>query len=134
MRETSPGMGIEVLIPDFDGSDDRLRTVMDARPDILNHNLETVRPPPEAGPQARPLGSLACTSSAGPRRWRRDRLPVHTKSSLMVGPGRDADELTEAFEALRADDVDILTIGQYLRPSISTCRSSATTTPTSSPR
>ena len=43
MRATSPGMGIEVLIPDFDGSDDRLRTVMDARPDILNHNLETVR-------------------------------------------------------------------------------------------
>ena len=43
MRETSPGMGIEVLIPDFDGSDDRLRTVMDARPDILNHNLETVK-------------------------------------------------------------------------------------------
>ena len=43
MRERSPGMGIEVLIPDFDGSDDRLRTVMDARPDILNHNLETVK-------------------------------------------------------------------------------------------
>ena len=43
MRATSPGMGIEVLIPDFDGSDDRLRTVMDARPDILNHNLETVK-------------------------------------------------------------------------------------------
>ena len=43
MRETSPGMGIEVLIPDFDGADARLRTVMDARPDILNHNLETVQ-------------------------------------------------------------------------------------------
>src|SRR6185436_1809471 len=43
MRQRSPGMGIEVLIPDFDGSDDRLRTVMDARPDILNHNLETVK-------------------------------------------------------------------------------------------
>ena len=52
----------------------------------------------------------------------------------MVGLGETRDELTEAFEALREVDCDILTIGQYLRPSLSTCRSSATTTPTSSPR
>jgi lipoic acid synthetase len=117
MREMSPGMGIEVLIPDFDGSDDRLRTVMDARPDILNHNLETVRR------LQKPVRKRA--------RWERSLyvlrrakemaveigFAVHTKSSLMVGLGESRDELTEAFDALRAADVDILTIGQYLRPS-----------------
>ena len=117
MRERSPGMGIEVLIPDFDGSDDRLRTVMDARPDILNHNLETVKR------LQKPVRKRA--------RWDRSLYvlrrakemaveigyAVHTKSSLMVGLGETRDELTEAFEALRAVDVDILTIGQYLRPS-----------------
>jgi lipoic acid synthetase len=117
MRDRSPGMGIEVLIPDFDGSDDRLRVVMDARPDILNHNLETVRR------LQKPVRRRA--------RWERSLYvleqakhmageigyPVHTKSSLMVGLGETRDELTEAFEALRAVDVDILTVGQYLRPS-----------------
>ena len=118
MRERSPGMGIEVLIPDFDGSDDRLRTVMDARPDILNHNLETVRR------LQKPVRKRA--------RWDRSLYvlrrakemaveigyAVHTKSSLMVGLGETRDELQEAFEALRDNDVDILTVGQYLRPSM----------------
>jgi lipoyl synthase len=118
MRDTSPGMGIEVLIPDFDGSDDRLQTVMDARPDILNHNLETVRR------LQKPVRKRA--------RWDRSLYvlrrakemaieighPVHTKSSLMVGLGETREELQEAFEALRENDVDILTIGQYLRPSM----------------
>jgi lipoic acid synthetase len=118
MRETSPGMGIEVLIPDFDGSDDRLRTVMDARPDILNHNLETVkRLQKPVRKRARWDRSLYVLSRA------KDMAieigyPVHTKSSLMVGLGETRDELQEAFEALRANDVDILTIGQYLRPSM----------------
>ena len=117
MRQRSPGMGIEVLIPDFDGADDRLRTVMDARPDILNHNLETVKR------LQKPVRKRA--------RWDRSLYvlrrakemaveigyPVHTKSSLMVGLGETRDELQEAFEALRANDVDILTVGQYLRPS-----------------
>ncbi|MBA2374279.1 MAG: lipoyl synthase [Chloroflexi bacterium] len=117
MRERTPGMGIEVLIPDFNGSDEPLRTVMDARPDILNHNLETVRrlqrPVRKRARWERSLGVLdhakAMAHEIG--------YPVHTKSSLMVGLGETRPELTEAFEALRAVDCDILTIGQYLRPS-----------------
>jgi lipoic acid synthetase len=118
MRATSPGMGIEVLIPDFDGSDDRLRTVMDARPDILNHNLETVKrlqkPVRKRARWDRSLYVLARAKDMA----RGIGYPVHTKSSLMVGLGEQRDEMTEAFEALRAADVDILTIGQYLRPSL----------------
>ena len=117
MRDRSPGMGIEVLIPDFDGSDDRLRIVMDARPDILNHNLETVRrlqkPVRKRARWERSLYVLETAKSMA----RAIGYPVHTKSSLMVGLGETRPELTEAFEALRAADVDILTVGQYLRPS-----------------
>jgi lipoic acid synthetase len=118
LRDRSPGMGVEVLIPDFNGNADSLRTVMDARPDILNHNLETVRR------LQKPVRKRA--------RWDRTLqvlerakvfatdigYPVHTKSSLMVGLGETRDEMTEAFGALRAVDTDILTIGQYLRPTV----------------
>jgi lipoic acid synthetase len=111
-------MGIEVLIPDFDGSDDRLQTVMDARPDILNHNLETVRrlqrPVRKRARWERSLYVLRRAKEMATRIG----YPVHTKSSLMVGLGETRPELTEAFEALRVNDVDILTIGQYLRPSL----------------
>ncbi len=118
MRESSPGMGIEVLIPDFNGDEAALRVVMDARPDILNHNLETVRrlqkPVRRRARWDRSLGVLeharAMANDIG--------CPVHTKSSLMVGLGEERDELREAFVALREVDCDILTIGQYLRPSL----------------
>jgi len=118
MRESSPGMGIEVLIPDFDGSDDHLRTVMDARPDILNHNLETVRrlqkPVRKRARWDRSLYVLRrAKEMAGEIGY-----PAHTKSSLMVGLGETREELHEAFEALRDVDVDILTVGQYLRPTL----------------
>ncbi|MBM4408820.1 MAG: lipoyl synthase [Chloroflexi bacterium] len=117
MRETSPGMGIEVLIPDFNGIEMHLRTVMDARPDILNHNLETVRrlqkPVRRRARWERSLGVLA----AAKRDAEEIGYVVHTKSSLMVGLGETRAELTHAFEALREVDCDILTIGQYLRPS-----------------
>ena len=118
MRETSPGMGIEVLIPDFNGNDEALRVVMEAKPDILNHNLETVRrlqkPVRKRARWERTLGVLDHAKTMA----REIGYPVHTKSSLMVGLGEDRAELYEAFVALREVDCDILTIGQYLRPSL----------------
>jgi lipoic acid synthetase len=117
LRDAVPGMGVEVLIPDFNGEEAPLRAVMDARPDILNHNLETVerlqKPVRKRARWDRTLGVLerAKTYAA--------EIPyaVHTKSSLMVGLGETRDELSAAFVALREVDCDILTIGQYLRPS-----------------
>jgi lipoic acid synthetase len=117
LRERCPGMGVEVLIPDFNGQDAPLRAVMDAGPDILNHNLETVerlqKPVRKRARYARSRRVLeqakAFAAEAGHE--------VHTKSSLMVGLGEERDELSQAFRDLRAVDCDILTIGQYLRPS-----------------
>jgi lipoic acid synthetase len=120
LRRECPGMGVEVLIPDFNGAEAPLRTVMEAGPDILNHNLETVerlqKPVRKRARYARSLGVLErakayATELAG----RADS--VHTKSSLMVGLGEEREELSQAFRDLRAVDCDILTIGQYLRPS-----------------
>lgn len=118
IRLRSPLMGIEVLIPDFNGEEPPLRAVMDAGPDILNHNLETVRrlqkPVRRRARWDRSLGVLE-RAKAYAAEYGRD---VHTKSSLMVGLGETRPEMTEAFEALRAVDCDILTIGQYLRPTV----------------
>jgi lipoic acid synthetase len=116
LREACPGMGVEVLIPDFNGEDAPLRTVMDARPDILNHNVETVerlqKPVRKRARYDRSLGVLerakADAAAIG--------YPVHTKSSIMVGLGEERAELSQTFRDLRAVDCDILTIGQYLRP------------------
>jgi lipoic acid synthetase len=118
LRARVPGMGVEVLIPDFNGEEAPLRDVMAAAPDILNHNLETVRrlqkPVRKRARWDRTLGVLERAKVYAAEYGN----PVHTKSSLMVGLGETRDELTEAFEALRAVDTDILTIGQYLRPSL----------------
>jgi lipoic acid synthetase len=118
LRRRSPLMGVEVLIPDFNGEAAPLRTVMEAGPDILNHNLETVRrlqkPVRKRARWDRTLGVLE-RAKAYAAAYGKD---VHTKSSLMVGLGETREEMTEAFQALRAVDVDILTIGQYLRPTL----------------
>jgi len=118
LRERVPGMGVEVLIPDFNGEETPLRDVMAARPDILNHNLETVRrlqkPVRKRARWDRSLGVLERAKAYAAEA----PYAVHTKSSLMVGLGETRDELTEAFQALREVDCDILTIGQYLRPSL----------------
>jgi lipoyl synthase len=116
LRARCPGMGVEVLIPDFNGEEAPLREVMLAGPDILNHNLETVRrlqkPVRKRARWDRTLGVLERAKAYAQEYGH----AAHTKSSLMVGLGETRGELTEAFEALRAVDCDILTIGQYLRP------------------
>ena len=114
-------MGVEVLIPDFNGTDAPLRTVMEAGPDILNHNVETVerlqKPVRKRARYDRSLGVLVRPRSS-PARSAGATGTVHTKSSLMVGLGETREELSQTFRDLRAVDCDILTIGQYLRPSL----------------
>jgi lipoic acid synthetase len=117
LRARCPGMGVEVLIPDFNGQDEPLRTVMEAGPDILNHNLETVerlqRPVRKRARYRRSLQVLEHAKAFAGEIGH----AVHTKSSLMVGLGETREELRQAFADLRAVDCDILTVGQYLRPS-----------------
>ena len=113
IRRRLPDTTVEVLIPDFKGSAAALRLVMDAAPDILNHNLETIerlyRIARPGGRYPRALELL--------RRARTLRPDGLTKSGLMCGLGEEWDELLVAMRELRAQDVDILTLGQYLRPS-----------------
>jgi lipoyl synthase len=120
LRHAVPSMGVEVLIPDFNGSDAPLRTVMEAQPDILNHNLETVerlqKPVRKRARYARSLEVLQRAKEMAREIAGRDGT-VNTKSSLMVGLGETREELHQAFVDLRKVDCDILTIGQYLRPS-----------------
>ena len=120
LRATCPGMGVEVLIPDFNGEEAPLRTVMQAAPDILNHNLETVerlqKPVRRRARYDRSLGVLERARAYARQIAGRDGT-VHTKSSIMVGLGEEHAELLQAFRDLRAVDCDILTLGQYLRPS-----------------
>jgi len=104
---------VEVLIPDFRGSDEALETVLRARPDVLNHNLETV---PRLYPVAR-RGSLYERSLRLLRRSREVDPTIATKSGLMVGLGETFAELLAVLRDLRNAGVDIVTIGQYLRPS-----------------
>jgi lipoic acid synthetase len=120
LRHAVPSMGVEVLIPDFNGSDAPLRTVMEAQPDILNHNLETVerlqKPVRKRARYGRSLEVLARAKEMALEIAGRPGT-VNTKSSLMVGLGETREELHQAFVDLRGVDCDILTIGQYLRPS-----------------
>ena len=113
IRQRVPGCGVEVLIPDFQGNLEAVETVMEARPDVLNHNTETV---PRLYRQVR-LGaryerSLAVLQHAG-----RVQPETPTKSGLMLGLGETAEEVLEVMRDLRAHGVGILTLGQYLRPS-----------------
>ena len=112
-REARPGCTIEVLIPDFKGDEDALRTVVEARPDILNHNLETVeRMHPWARPGGRYWRSISLLGAA-----KRMDPGMLTKSGIILGMGETTDEIRQALEDLRKAGVDIVTLGQYLRPS-----------------
>ena len=115
IRETRarlPKCRIEVLIPDFQGDEAALRTVLDAAPDVLNHNTETV---PRLYRMARSGGRYARTLELLDRS-RRYAPGIPTKSGLMVGLGEEHDELVATFRDLRQAGCGILTIGQYLRP------------------
>ena len=113
IRELQPGCSIEVLIPDFKGSKAALKIVMDARPEILNHNVETVRRLfRKVQPQDRYEWAEATLRNA------KELDPdVLTKSGIMVGLGEEFEEVKETMRDLRSWGVDILTIGQYLQPS-----------------
>ena len=112
LRRRLPGSKIEILTPDFKGSFSALHTVLDARPDTFNHNIETVpRLYSEVRPQADYQQSLNVLREA--RRYSAELL---TKSGFMVGLGEREDEVKRLLEDLRANDVDVITIGQYLQP------------------
>lgn len=113
VRELNPGTSVEILIPDFCGSEDALDTVLSARPDVLNHNIETVeRLYPSVRPQASYDRSLALLKSA-----KRNFPSLLTKSGLMVGLGEEWEEMWQTIKDLREASCDLLTVGQYLCPS-----------------
>ena len=111
-RARRPEMTIEVLIPDFKGDEDALRRVVEARPDILNHNLETVeRLHPWARPGGRYWRSISYLGAA-----KAMDPTLLTKSGVILGMGETTDEVRQALIDLRKAAVDIVTLGQYLRP------------------
>ena len=114
VRQRCPNTGVEVLIPDFEGNADALKAVLDARPQILNHNIETVpRLYRLVRPQAKYERSLELLQRA------REYSPkVVTKSGMMLGVGEEPEEVLQTMKDLRAVDCDVLTLGQYLRPSL----------------
>jgi lipoic acid synthetase len=112
IRQLQPGCSIEVLIPDFKGNESALKIVMDAQPEILNHNVETVpRLFKEVQPQDQYEWALTTLTNAK----RLDPL-VLTKSGIMVGLGETIEEVLEVMHDLAQCGVDILTVGQYLAP------------------
>lgn len=113
IRERIPGCGVEVLIPDFQGSHPAMDIVLEARPDVLNHNTETV---PRLYRQVR-LGARYERSMDILSYSKQVRPEIPTKSGLMLGLGETLDEVRQVMRDLRANNVDILTLGQYLRPS-----------------
>jgi len=115
IREARPSCRVEVLIPDFQGHDAPLRAVLDAGPDVLNHNTETV---PRLYRMARPGGRYLRTIEVL-RRAREHAPAIPTKSGIMVGLGEEWHEVVETLADLHAAGVGIITIGQYLSPSAS---------------
>ncbi len=112
VRELAPGCRVEVLIPDFKGREADLRTVLDASPDVLNHNVETVeRLQRRVRPAARYPRSLELL-----RRSRALRPEIPTKTGIMLGLGEAEDEIRQTLRDIAAQGCRLLTIGQYLRP------------------
>lgn len=113
----APGVSVEILTPDFRRKEESITAVVAARPEVYNHNLETVpRLYRTVRPGARYFGSLRLLQQVKEDAAKLG-YPVFTKSGLMVGLGEHRDEVLQVMDDLRAADVDFLTIGQYLRPS-----------------
>ena len=112
-RKLVPDIKIEVLTPDFEGVEDLIDIVVDAKPDVFNHNVETVK---RLYPKARPLANYE--RSVNFLKHIKERSPkMVTKTGLMVGLGETFDELYEAFADLKSVNCDIVTVGQYMQPS-----------------
>jgi len=113
IRRRIPGCRVEVLVPDFQGSREAMETVLEARPDVLNHNIETVsrlyRRVRPGSRYERSLDMLSYAKLVAPG--------IPTKSGMMLGLGEKPDEITTVMNDLRKHQVDIFTVGQYLRPS-----------------
>jgi lipoic acid synthetase len=116
VRALNPECRIEVLIPDFNGDEAALNTVLDAQPDVLNHNTETIaRLYRRVRPDADYRQTLTLLERAA-RRRDEERRGMLTKSGIMVGLGEEFDEVVQLMKDLRAVSCDIMTIGQYLQP------------------
>lgn len=112
-KKLVPDIKIEVLTPDFEGVEDLIDIVVDAKPDVFNHNIETVK---RIYPKARPLANYE--RSLNFLKHIKERNPkMITKSGLMVGLGETFEELEKTFKDLKAVDCDIVTVGQYMQPS-----------------
>jgi len=113
LHQSQNGIAVEVLVPDFLGSTEALRAVVEAGPEVINHNVETVpRLYPEVRPRADYSRSVALLSAV-----KRLSPEIATKSGLMLGLGETREEVTEVMSDLREAGCDLLTIGQYLQPS-----------------
>jgi lipoyl synthase len=113
IKKTCPSVTVEVLIPDFKGDYEALKKVVSAKPDVLNHNIETV---PDLYSAVRPM-AIYQRSLDLLKRVKEIDSSIFTKSGFMVGLGENEDQVTELLKDLRSVDCDILTIGQYLQPS-----------------
>ncbi|HJU65260.1 MAG TPA: lipoyl synthase [Gemmatimonadaceae bacterium] len=113
IRARLPQCSIEVLVPDFQGNEDSIRMVLEARPDIYNHNTETV---PRLYKRARPGGRYERVLNIF-RFVKRTAPDIPTKTGIILGMGETVEEVVQTMRELRTVDVDILTLGQYLRPS-----------------
>ncbi len=114
IRREVPGCGVEVLTPDLMGNWEALSTIVEAHPDIFNHNTESV---PRLYPRVRPKARYERTMELLQRVKRQDPSII-TKSGIMVGFGETREEIHQVFADLRSHQVDVLTVGQYLRPDL----------------
>lgn len=119
IRKLTPNTKIEILTPDFkkrgktdEFNEDALKIIIDAKPDVFNHNIETVK---EIFKEARPLGNYDLSLNV--LKYIKDNSNIPTKSGLMIGLGETTDQIIETFKDLRKVGCDILTVGQYIRPS-----------------